>query len=180
MGAGKTASEKKMEMPKPGPEVQKLGYFVGSWKSEADVKENPMGMPAGKMTETANCEWFHGKFSVVCHSSGKGPMGSMHALGVLGYNADDKKYTYYGVDSSGHATMATGTTDGNAWTYTADEKMGGKTMHGRYTMSDLTPTSYKFKWETSEDNQKWNTVMEGKTTKSGGKAAASEKTETPK
>jgi hypothetical protein len=29
------AQEKKMEAPKPGPEVKKLGYFVGTWNTEA-------------------------------------------------------------------------------------------------------------------------------------------------
>jgi hypothetical protein len=29
--------------PKPGPEVKPLGYFVGKWKSEGDMKEGPMG-----------------------------------------------------------------------------------------------------------------------------------------
>ncbi len=50
------AQEKKMEAPKPGPEVKKLGYFVGSWKSEGELKENPFGMPAGKYASTDKCE----------------------------------------------------------------------------------------------------------------------------
>jgi hypothetical protein len=171
----KKAPEKKMEMPKPGPEVKKLGYFVGSWKTDADIKENAMGMPAGKMTETAKCEWFHGGFSVVCHSTSSGPMGNMHALGILGYSGEEKKYTYYGVDNSGHSEMAMGTNDGNNWTYTAEEKMGGKTIHGRYTITEVSPTSYTFKYETSEDGQTWNAVMEGKSSKTLSKAMPAEK-----
>ena len=170
------AQEKKMEMPKPGPEAKKLGYFVGSWKSEADIKQNAM-MPAGKMSETAKCEWFHGGFHVTCHSSGSGPMGNMHALGVLGYNPEEKKYTYYGVDSSGHAEMATGTNEGNVWSYLGDEKMGGKTIHGRYTITTESPTSYTFKYETSEDGQKWTEVLSGKATKEEAAAKAEKKEE---
>ena len=74
------AQEKKMEAPKPGPEVKKLGYFVGTWKSEGELKENPFGMPPGKYAGTDNCEWFHGGFQVVCHSSAKGPAGAMHSV----------------------------------------------------------------------------------------------------
>jgi len=40
------------------------------------------------------------------------------------------------------------------------------------------PTAYTFKYETSEDGQKWNTMMEGKATKAG--AATSEKKEEKK
>ena len=167
------AEEKKMEMPKPGPEVKKLAYFVGTWTTEGELKENPFGMPAGKMTSTDKCEWFTGGYSVVCHSTGKGPMGAMHGIGILGYNTEDKVYTYYGVDNSGYAGLSKGKIDGNFWVFTSDEKMGGKAFHGRYSMDTASPDSYTFKYETSEDGQKWTTVMEGKTTKA---AAAGKKT----
>jgi hypothetical protein len=169
--AAMQAQEKKMEAPKPGPEVKKLGYFVGSWTSTGEVKQNPF-MPAGKMTSTTKCEWFPGGFHVVCHESGKGPMGSMHGLGIMAYNAEDKVYTYGGADSSGMSVAAKGNVDGNNWVYTSEDKMGGKTFHGRYTMVTASPDSYTFKYEMSEDGNTWMTLMDGKTTKAGKKAAA--------
>ena len=78
------AEAPKMEMPKPGPEVKKLGYFVGTWTSEGELKENPFGMPAGKFTSTDKCEWFSGGYQVVCHSTGKGPMGAVHGKVTAG------------------------------------------------------------------------------------------------
>ncbi|HKF43397.1 MAG TPA: DUF1579 family protein [Thermoanaerobaculia bacterium] len=156
-----------MEMPKPGPEVKKLAYFVGNWTSEGDMKENPFGMPPGKFTGSDKCEWFQGGYQVVCHSTGKGPMGPMHSLGIIAYNANDKMYTYYGIDSMGMAEESKGNVSGDTWTYTADEKMGGKTYHGKYTIMVGSPDSYTFKYETSEDGQKWSTMMEGKSTKAG-------------
>ncbi|MGH9317945.1 MAG: DUF1579 family protein [Thermoanaerobaculia bacterium] len=169
--AAAQAQEKKMEMPKPGPEQKKLDYFVGTWKTEGEIKENPM-MPAGKMTSTDSCDWFHGGFNVVCHSTGNSPMGASHGLGILGYSSEKKAYTYYGVDSLGWAEMSMGAVDGSTWTYTSEEKMGEKTIHGRYTMNEVSPTSYTFKYETSEDGQKWSLVMEGKSTKAERKAGA--------
>jgi hypothetical protein len=165
------AQEKKMEAPKPGPEVKKLGYFVGSWTSAGEIKQNPF-MPVGKMTSTSKCEWFPGGFHVVCHESGKGPMGAMHGLGIMAYNAEDKVYTYAGADSSGMSVAAKGNVDGTTWTYTSEDKMGGKTFHGRYTMVAASPDSYTFKYEMSEDGNTWMTLMDGKTTKAGKKAAA--------
>jgi hypothetical protein len=155
----------KMEAPKPGPEVKKLSYFVGTWKSEGDLKENPFGMPPGKFASTDKCEWFAGGYSVVCHSTGKGTMGAMHSLGILAYNTEDKVYTYYGIDNMGMAGLSKGKVDGNNWVYTSEEKMGGKSFHGRYSMETSSPDSYSFKYETSEDGQKWTAVMEGKSTK---------------
>jgi hypothetical protein len=170
------AQEKKMEAPKPGPEVKKLGYFVGTWKSEGEIKQNPF-MPAGKFTSTDKCEWFPGGFHVVCHTTGKGPMGPVHGLGVLAYNSEDKAYTYFGIDSSGFMEAGSkGTIDGNTWTYTSEEKMGGKTYHGRYTMV-ASADSYTYKYESSEDAKTWMLIMDGKETKAAAskKAAPAEK-----
>jgi hypothetical protein len=38
----------------PGPEQKRLGYFVGKWTGDGDVKPGPMG-PGGKMTSTDEC-----------------------------------------------------------------------------------------------------------------------------
>jgi hypothetical protein len=43
--------------------------------------------------------------------------------------------------------------------------MGPQMMKGRFTMMILSPTSYTFKFEVSQDGTTWNTVMEGKETK---------------
>jgi Protein of unknown function (DUF1579) len=157
--------EGKMEMPKPGPEAKKLGYFTGNWKSEGELKENPFGMPPGKFTSLDKCDWFTGGFHVVCHSTGKGSMGPMNSLGILAYNADQKGYTYYGIDNMGMAQESKGTVEGDNWVYTSDMKVGDKTYHGRYTIMPSSPNSYTSKYETSEDGQNWTVCMEMKSTK---------------
>jgi uncharacterized protein DUF1579 len=168
----KAAPEKKMEMPKPGPEVKKLSYFVGTWTSTGEMKENSMGMPAGKFTMTSKCEWFTGGYQVVCHDTGKSAMGNTHSMGILSYNPEDKMYSYYGIDSMGMAEQSKGKVDGNNWVYTNDGMMAGKAYHGRYSMDTSSPGSYTFKYETSADGQTWATMMEGKATKAGSAAKA--------
>src|SRR3954468_4576917 len=68
------------QAPKPGPEHARLGYFVGKWNAEGEVKPGPMG-PGGKFTSADNCEWFDGRYSVICHSEGKMPMGQSKSIG---------------------------------------------------------------------------------------------------
>ena len=85
--------------PKPGPEHERLKYFVGKWTTEGEMKPGPMG-PGGKFTSTDTCEWFEGRFAVVCHSDGKMAAGPAKSIGILGYSAEEKVYTYYGVDNS--------------------------------------------------------------------------------
>jgi hypothetical protein len=154
------------DAPKPGPEHKKLEYFAGKWTSEAEAKKNPFG-PAGKYTGKDDCSVFQGGFAIVCHSEGTGPMGATKSLGILGYSAEEKVYTYYGLDNSGMVptTVSKGSLTGDTWVYTDESKMGGKPMKSRYTMKQLSPTSYTFKWEMQDDKGAWATLMDGKATK---------------
>jgi Protein of unknown function (DUF1579) len=153
-----------MDAPKPGPEVKKLEFFTGAWTSEGEIKPSTMG-PAGKFSITEHSEWMDGGFFVVVHSDYKTPMGNGTGIAFYGFDTEGKNYTYDEYDSMGEAAHAKGTMDGDTWTWTSEEKMGGQTIHGRYTMKILTPTSYSFKYEMSPDGTAWNEIMEGKATK---------------
>jgi len=151
--------------PKPGPEHQALAYFAGKWTGEAELKPGPFG-PGGKMTSADTCESFGG-FHVVCRGESKGVMGDMKTLGVVSYSAGDKTYKFYAVDTLGVAELSAGTKSGNTWTFTADSTFGGMAFKSKYTIVEVSPTSYTFKWEMSQDGTKWATVVEGTSKKSG-------------
>jgi Protein of unknown function (DUF1579) len=162
--AAAQGQEKKMEAPKPAPEVKNLDYFAGHWTSEGEMKPGPWGA-GGKMTGDSHCSWMSGGFFLVCNEDVSGTMGKMHGMGVLGYDAGSKSYTWNGFNSMGENEHAKGAKDGKTWTYTTESMMGGKPMKGRYTMVETSPTSYDFKMETSEDGKTWSPMMEGKVTK---------------
>jgi hypothetical protein len=65
----------------------------------------------------------------------------------------------------GQHEYATGTVEGDTWTWLADENMGGQKMKGRFTMKILSPTVYSYKYELSPDGSNWSAVGEGKATK---------------
>jgi hypothetical protein len=152
--------------PKPGPEHQRLGYFVGRWRAEGEMKASPMG-PGGKVVSDDMCEWFDGHFAVVCRSEGKSPMGSMKSIGILSYSPEEKVYTYAGTDNSGMTmtSVPKGTVQGDTWTYTDESMMGGQKMKSRVTIKELSPTSYTFTMEFQGPDGKWMPVMESKNTK---------------
>jgi hypothetical protein len=71
--------------PKPGPEVLRLGSFIGTWKTE---------------TETVTWEWFTGGFSLIGHVENSGPAGKSSELRIITYDPDAKDYTQYRVTST--------------------------------------------------------------------------------
>lgn len=117
--------------PKPGPEHKKMEYMIGKWTRQADSQDSVFG-PGGKSTGTETCKWMTGGFHVECHSVEKGPAGEVTGHGIMGYDAEEKKYTYYNTDSMGSAFLAKGTVAGNVWTWTATMRMAGKAYNVKY------------------------------------------------
>lgn len=153
-----------MEPPKPGPELKKLDMFAGSWTLDGDLKPGPMG-PGGKITEKESCEWMEGGFFVVCKTTfTSAAMGNGSGITFMGYY--DKAYTYREFNSWGEFNDSKGTLDGDTFNWTSDQKMGDMTLKGKFTMKILSPTSYDFSYAVSQDGTQWNTVMDGKATKS--------------
>lgn len=136
------AAAQQPQAPKPGPEHQKLAYFVGTWNSSGEMKASPFG-PGGKMTMTERCEWFEGGFAVVCRSDGTTPMGPGKGLAIMGYNSQEKVYTYYAVDNSpmNMANVPRGTVQGDTWTYTDEAMMDGKKVKSRFILKVTSPTA---------------------------------------
>jgi hypothetical protein len=154
------------QAPKPGPEHAKLGYFVGKWNTVGEMKPGPMG-PGGKTTMADDCQWFEGRFSVICRSEGTTPMGPSKSIGILGYSPEAKAYTYYGIDNS-NMTMTSvphGTLQGDTWTYTDEGMMGGKQMKSRVVIKEISPTAYTFRMEMQGPDGKWMPMSESKSTK---------------
>jgi hypothetical protein len=158
------AAVAQMGPPKPGPELKKLDYFLGTWTSDGDMKPGPMG-PGGKFTSTGHGEWMDGGFFLVIHSDFKSGMGNSTGTAYMGYDPQEKVYTYDEFNSMGENIHSKGAVDGDTWSWSNDMKMGQQTMKAHYTMKALSPTSYTFKFEVSSDGSKWDTVMDGKATK---------------
>jgi uncharacterized protein DUF1579 len=152
-----------LQVPKPGPEHQRLHYYVGDWKTEAEAKPSPFGA-GGKMTVTNHNEML-GDFYVVFHGDGTGPTGPIKTLAAIGYDTKQKAYTFDEFTSTGEHAQATGTVAGDTWIWTFDGEAGGKSFKGRFTLKEVSPTSYTFTNELSIDGGPWAKLEEGKATK---------------
>ena len=152
-------------IPKPGPEQQRLGAFVGNWTFEGEMKPGPMG-PGGKMTGSDRIQWLPGNFFVERRFEGKSPMGEMKGLEIMGYDSAKKVYTFNGFDSMGSMLSGTMTVSGNTWTATGSGSMGGMIMHDRCTLAfGAGSTTLTVKCEMSMDGKTWAPSIEGKATK---------------
>jgi hypothetical protein len=156
------------QMPRPGPEHQRLHYFVGNWQTELEQKASPMG-PGGKVTVTDHNEML-GDFFVVFHRDERGPTESGKEIGIMGYDSSQKVYTYEHFDDNGDVGRAITTISGDTWVFlwpaTDDCKDGGKQqLKGRITLKEVSPTSYTFVNEISIDGGPWTKLQEAKATK---------------
>ena len=91
----------------------------------------------------------------------------MKSVGILGYSAEDKAYTYYGVDNTGMtmSTVPKGPVSGKTWTYTDESTMGGQKVKSRVTLVEESPTAYTFRMEIQGPDGKWIPTMESRNTK---------------
>jgi hypothetical protein len=152
------------ETLKPAPELKKLDYFVGTWASEGEIKPGPMGS-GGKFTGTNRVQWMDGAFFLVTLSEFNGAMGKGTETAYMGYDSNEKMYTYDSFNTLGEADHAKGNVDGDTWTWQSETRVGAQTMKARLTIKVLSATAYNFKFEMSPDGATWNTVLEGKDTK---------------
>ncbi|HKM67596.1 MAG TPA: DUF1579 family protein [Candidatus Acidoferrum sp.] len=150
--------------PKPGPQHEKLAFFVGKWTSEGDVKSTSYG-PGGKYTATETCEWFPGKFAVSCKTDGAMMGGVIKGMSVMSYDTYQNSYIYFETNNWGENTYAHGVVDADTWTWTNDSPMNGKTVHGRFTMKQLSPDAAAYKFEMATGSDPMTLVMEGKQTR---------------
>jgi hypothetical protein len=153
-------------MPKPGPEYQRLAYFVGTWNFSGEAKAGPMG-PGGPITFKEVCELMDGGWALICRTDGKNPMGPTKAVSIMSYDAAKKAYTYTAAESNMPAFTAIGELAGPSWNWTTEMLMGGQTMRTKVTVKEGGPTSYDFTMEMAVGSGAFTPLISGKATKAG-------------
>jgi hypothetical protein len=134
--------------PRPGPEIQRLGYFVGTWKTE---------------DETVTWEWFTGGFSLIGRVENSGPGLKSSELRIMTYDPVTGDYTQYKVTSVGPGgTLSRLTVRGDTWLSQWDGTEDGKPAKYRFAIVEVTPTSFSAKLETSLAGGPWIVTFETK------------------
>ncbi len=149
----------------PPPETAKLGYYEGKWDLAGEDQKGPMGS-GGKTTGTEKCEWFEGRFAMVCRADVNTPGGPGKSMSTYTYNTEKKKYSFDGIDSYGADISATGVIAASAWHWTSYPM----TMpDGSYVIKyDVTPVSdreYTYTWRWSKNKGAWHVGGAGRARK---------------
>jgi hypothetical protein len=161
------AQAQNMPAPKPGPECQKMGVFVGHFNNDGEAKPGVMGpnSPATKMSGTEDCRWTAGGFAVIC--SGTSEVGGMKntSTALLYYDPGDKMYHYHDVDSGGDVGESTGTVDDDTWTWSGKGFMGGQVMYTKFTMKGVSKNGYAWTMGAGDSESSIQEGMTGKVTR---------------
>jgi len=159
--AGAVPAQEPAPAPKPGPEHLKLGYYVGKWASEGDIKASAVG-PAGKYTYTETCDWLPGKFAILCKQDGNMMGGEFHGTSIMSYDAMQNSYVYYATNNWGENSYYHGTVEGDTWTWINEGKVNGQSIRARFTLKQVSPDLATFSFAMAMGSQPISSIMEGK------------------
>jgi hypothetical protein len=161
-------AEDSPQTPKPSPELKKQDFFVGTWRLEGMTKSSPFGSGGQKFASTEHLEWMPGGFFLLAHSYSGGKLAEVT---VIGYDSDQKIFTHTSFKSSGETELWRGTTEGDSWVWTKEEKIGDKPFENRLAIKKKSSDSYSFVVEMKPaDGTSWSTVAEGTGTKTKDKS----------
>jgi hypothetical protein len=103
--------------------------------------DSPFGK-AGRVTGMNSCEWFDGRFHLICRGEFGEPDGNKGTqIEIIGYSRSEGVYGRFHVDSAGGSSTATATLEGNTWLW-----HGSTTVDGKKTRFDVPVT------QTSQDS----------------------------
>lgn len=134
--------------PDHAADYARLDPLVGRWTLKGKEQD---------FLET--CEWYQGRFHVVCHSESKRKDGSKGiGISILSF-VPGQGYVYTGIGSSGrYETLERGTfTDGKI-VFTTTAKENGKSIATRISIGPPNDAGFPFVVDTSSDGGSWTVV----------------------
>ena len=128
--------------------------FWHIWKGEHHASG---GFRCGRRgSGTITCEWL-GDFFLRGDAVYTSPLGSYNALQIMGYDADEKAYTWHRYFSYGKSDSFKGSVKNHTRTSVSEEQPGWRS---RCTMIEESEDVITFKWERSPEGGPWEPSLE--------------------
>lgn len=148
------------EMPKPGPEMDKLKPFVGSFRVDQHIEATSMN-PASLSSGFSHVAEGPGGLSLLIdYTSHSGPMHGMKGHGVLGWDGEAKTYKQFWTDSMAPMmVMSTGGWEGDTFIMRSEGTMMGKAYKEKDTYSGIGAEGFTITIEMSMDGGPFQKAM---------------------
>lgn len=147
------------------PELKKLDFLAGSWKTQGQSKLTAYSRDAALSSETS-CAWAPNHGYLVCDQMVQRPDGKHNSLSVYTYDVGAKAYKYYGLDRDGGPRSVAIFFEGNVLTYPGEFDDNGKKIKMRTLNEVISTDSYTYRTEFSDDDgNTWTLMNEGKSTR---------------
>lgn len=153
-------SESHTEQPsKPSPEHERLGSFIGTWKTEGQTRA-AAGVPSIRIVGTDAYEWLAGGFFLVHRVDVRMGDAEVKALEIIGYEAASQRYSTRFFDNQGNTgTYQMSVRDG-IWTLETKSERATVVFSG----DGKAMTAH---WERSDDGSSWVPWMDVNFTRVG-------------
>jgi len=135
--ADKKPAEAAMQMPTPGPEMDRLKFLVGNWDMTAEYLKSPMLPAGGKETGIYKAQLGPGGFSVIADFDVDGPMGKEIGHEIFSWDSKQKAYIVFLVGN--FPGTVTGTSHWEGDNLVIETQFGA--THMRATYSNITEKS---------------------------------------
>ncbi len=138
--------------PERAPGYAPLASFVGHWTTQGNETQF-----------RENCDWYHGKFHVVCNAERKRADGSTgHSMSILSY-VPGSGYVYSGIGSKGrYETFEKGLFSDGQFVFETTSPDQGSQATSRIVIGPFTDEGFLFVVTTSKDGSTWTEA--GRTT----------------
>ena len=139
--ANKKPADAAMQMPAPGPEMDRLKFLVGNWDMNAEYLKSPMLPAGGKETGIYKARLGPGGFSVIADFDVDGPMGKEIGHEIFSWDSKQKAYIVFLVGNFPGAVTGTSHWEGNNLVIDTTFEAGGASTQLRATYSNITEKS---------------------------------------
>lgn len=160
------AAPAEMQIPKPGPEMAKLNFLMGSWTMTAEYLKSPMVPEGMKQTGWYKAQTGPGGFSVIVDFEADGPQWNEIGHEILTWSPKKNAYVVYTVGNGfPDAVVGMGHWEGGNLVIESSFEMGDKVSHTRAVYVNPTDTKVHIDEYVQSKDGSWKLIWKGDATK---------------
>jgi hypothetical protein len=161
----KQPAEAQMQMPKPGLEMERLKFLLGTWDWNAEYEKSPMVPQGGKSSGWYKAQLGPGGFSIIADFDADGPLGEEIGHQVLSWDPKQNAYTSIIVGNFPGAVIGKSHWDGESLVTESEFTMSGVTIHLRSMYTDIKEKSTRMEESSQMGDGPYQLMWKGLATK---------------